>query len=412
MLQDHRGTRFGTLLSLTLLVSLLISACVAPAPAAAPAAEEEAAAGEAMAEMAEEGSSFPLMALDDDGERDHWLIEQVNEPGELEALQEVVGGEAVPFEGTLDEPIQIALIYPSADVSDFWARNYLALTKRLDQLGIPYETTEFASRQIEHELQSTYATQVVQDADLYDYVIFGPSELATQADNIDKLAGTADFTSYVWAFHTPLQYLENQPAVWFDFSSAYGAQVICDYMLERLGNDITFAANRGIPGITDNQRSGDFIDCVTEKGNWTLAYEHYGEYQREGGFDGTNLILQGYPDATVIHNANTAMSMGSVEAQIAAGVEKEIFSTGWGGTGLELEAIRNGELDATPMRMGDDVGAATAEAIKADLEGRSDELPLVFLGRITVAHDEMSLEEIDALEQEAFRFSGVGALER
>ena len=28
------------------------------------------------------------------------------------------------------------------------------------------------------------------------YVIFGPSELATQADNIDKLSGTDDFTTY------------------------------------------------------------------------------------------------------------------------------------------------------------------------------------------------------------------------
>ena len=64
------------------------------------------------------------------------------------------------------------------------------------------------------------------------------------------------------------------------------------------------------------------------------------------------------------------------------------------------------------MRMGDDVGAATAEAIKAHLEGCQEELPLVFLGRISIAHDQMSLEELDALEKEAFRFSGVGALER
>ncbi len=357
-------------------------------------------------------ADLPLKPLPDDDQRDHWLPEQVNVDGALEALQAATGEVATPFSGTQDAPIQIALIYPSADVSDFWARNYLALTKRLEQLGIQYETTEFASRQIEHELQSTYATQVEQDDDLYDYVIFGPSELATQADNIDKLASNDGFVTYVWAFHTPLKDLSKQPAVWFDFSSAYGAQKICDYMLERLGSDVTFALNRGIPGVTDNQRSGDFIDCVTEKGNWSVAYEHYGEYQREGGFDGTNSILQAYPEAKVIHNANTAMAMGSVEAQVAAGVHGEIFSTGWGGTGLELDAIRRGELDATPMRMGDDVGAATAEAIKADMEDREGELPLVFLGRITVAHDQLSAEEIDALEKEAFRFSGVGALER
>ena len=64
------------------------------------------------------------------------------------------------------------------------------------------------------------------------------------------------------------------------------------------------------------------------------------------------------------------------------------------------------------MRMGDDVGAATAEAIKADLENRADELPLVFLGRITVAHDEMSADELDALQKEAFRFSRLEPLKR
>ncbi|MEP2030590.1 MAG: substrate-binding domain-containing protein [Paracoccaceae bacterium] len=362
--------------------------------------------------MASAEGQLPLKALPDDDDRDYWVPEQVNADGALDAMQAVVGAEAVPFKGSLENPVQIALIYPSADTSDFWARNYLALVKRLEQLGIAHETTEFASRQIEHSLQSTYASQVDQDADLYDFVIFGPSELATQADNIDKLAGNADLTTFVWAFHTPLKYLENQPANWFDFSSAFGALKMCDYMLSRLGNDVTYAMNRGIPGITDNQRSGDFKDCVAEKGNWNPVYEHYGEYQREGGFEGTSLILQAYPEAKVIHNANTAMAMGSVEAQVAVDAAGDIFSTGWGGTGLELDAIRRGELDATPMRMGDDVGAATAEAIKYHLEDRAGELPFVFLGRITIAHDEMSVDEIDALEKEAFRFSGVGALDR
>jgi len=362
--------------------------------------------------MAFADGHLPLTTLPDDDERDYWLPSQVNEPGTLEALQAVTGEAAVPFTGSLDEPIQIALIYPSADTSDFWARNYLAMTRRLEELGISYETTEFASRQIEHSLQATYASQVDQDADIYDFVIFGPSELATQADNIDKLAGNPDLTTFVWAFHTPLIYLENQPANWFDFSSSLGASVMCDYMLERLGNDVTYAMNRGIPGITDNQRSGEWAACVEERGNWGLAYEHYGEYTNEGGFEGTSLILQAYPEADVIHNANTAMAMGSVQAQLAVEATDEVFSTGWGGTGLELDAIRRGELDATPMRMGDDVGAATAEAIRYHLEGRADELPFVFLGRITVAHDQMSEEELAALEQEAFRFSGVEPLER
>jgi len=118
---------------------------------------------------------------------DYWLPEEVNADGLAEKMREIVGADAVAYKGTLEKPVQIALIYPSSDTSDFWARNYLAMTKRLDELGITYETTEFASRQVEHSLQATYANQVAQDADLYDYVVFGPSELATQADNISKL---------------------------------------------------------------------------------------------------------------------------------------------------------------------------------------------------------------------------------
>ncbi len=401
------------LVALTLALGLLASACTSSSDTNASENANEQSEQDS-ANSNQEGTTsddLPLTELPDDDERDYWLPSQVNEEGTLEALQETVGSKAIPFDGEQSEPLQIALIYPSADVSDFWARNFLAMTKRLDELGIEYETTEFASRQIEHDLQGTYAGQVDQNSDQYDYVIFGPSELEIQQDNIDLLSANEDFDTFVWAFHTPLKTLQNQPEMWFDFSSAAGALEICDYVLDRLGNDITFAANRGIVGVTDNQRSGDFIDCVADEGGWSLAYEHFGEFEREGGFDGTNQILQAYPEVTFIHNANTAMAMGSVEAQIAAGVEKDIFSTGWGGTGLELDAIRNGELNATPMRLGDDVGAATAEAIKADLEERNNELPLVFLGRITVAHDEMTLEEIDDLEQEAFRFSGVEALD-
>lgn len=356
--------------------------------------------------------TLPLNPLPDVDSRDYWLPEEVNELGTVEMLQDVVGTPAVPLAITQERPIQIALIYPSADVSDFWARAYLAFTKRMDQLGIKYETTEFASRQIEHELQSTYTEQVLLDGDIYDFVIFGPSELATQADNIAKLAASDDFTTFVFSFFTPLKALEAQPANWFDFSSTVGALNICEHMVEKYGGDITYALLRGIPGITDNQRSGDFEACVAEKGGWTKAYEHYGDYTREGGYDGTNLILQAYPEVTLIHYANTAMAMGGLEALNGAGKNDSIVNTGWGGTALELDALRANELDATPMRMGDDVGAAAAEAVKYHLEGRAEELPFVFLGRILVAHSDMSDEELNALETEAFRFSGVGALNR
>ncbi|SBT19448.1 Autoinducer 2-binding periplasmic protein LuxP precursor [Marinomonas gallaica] len=241
----------------------------------------------------------------------------------------------------------------------------------------------------------------------YDYVIYGPSELYVQADNIQRLAKSESFQSYIWAFHTPMKSWQFQPDAWFDFSSSVGAQALCDFLIQRLGSDVSFAMNRGIPGITDDQRSGDFKSCVEEEGGWMNFYEHFGQYQAGGGRDGAALITQSFPEVTMLHNANTAMTLGSLEYLAEQSLIDGMYVTGWGGTAAEIEQIKQGNLNATPMRMGDDVGVATAEAIKFSLEGRTSNIPKIYLGRIEVVDDQMSTEEINARTREAFRYSGV-----
>ena len=348
---------------------------------------------------------WPLVPLADDHTRNYWLPEQVNAPDSLERFQHVISAPAQEVKQA--KAIRIAVIYPNADVSDFWSRSYLAMTRRLEDLGIPFKVTEFESRQIEHSLQTRYTEQVIANKDKFDFVIFGPSELAVQAKNIESLAAEEGFETLVWAFHTPLKSLSRQPLMWLDFSSAVGAEALCNYMLARLGKDVAFAMNRGIPGVTDDQRSGEFKDCVTQKGNWQVVYEHFGQYQRSGGADGADLVSEYYPEVRYLHNANTAMTMGVVDALERAGDPNRFLVTGWGGTALELQALRGGQLNATPMRMNDDLGVATAEAIRFVLASRQAELPRVYLGRITVAHDRLSAQEVDDMEVQAFRYSNM-----
>ncbi len=356
---------------------------------------------------------FPLQAMPDDGDRDFWWYHQVVDADVLAAVQDAVGAPGTPFTGSLDEPVQIAVIYPSQDVSDAWLRAYLAMAARLEEMGIPFEAVQFASGMDNHDLQTTYVDQVLQDADFFDYVVFGPTELGLQADNVKRLIDHPDLEVIVLNHNqVPQIWGDEQPLSFTGFSHLAGALIMCNYVIENVGTEGHFAMNRGTPGSVDNQRSGAFAECLQENSDWELVYEHYGNFQREGGFDGTNLILTGYPEVDMIHNANTAMGMGSLSAAEAMGVLDDVFVTAWGGTGEELEALRAGLLDATPMRMGDDFGVSVAEIIKADLEGRQDEIPLVFLGRITIAHKGLSVEEIDALEQEAFRYTGIGTLER
>ena len=49
---------------------------------------------------------------------------------------------------------------------------------------------------IHHSRHAVHTEQVVQDTGLYAHVIFGPSELTIQADNIDKLAGPESTDTY------------------------------------------------------------------------------------------------------------------------------------------------------------------------------------------------------------------------
>lgn len=325
-------------------------------------------------------------------------------------MQAIVGEPAVAFEGELTNPVNIAVIYPSQDVSDFWLRSYLAMEARLNEMALKFEATQFASNMGDFLLQSSYSEQVARDD--FDYVIFGPSELEAQQDDIKRLMD-AGKKVIVLNFDTPLKaWGDNQPLMYTTFSHLFGALNICNWVVGNLGTTGTYAMNRGIPGGVDDQRSGGFKDCLEEKSDWEMAYEHYGDFQREGGFNGTQQILSAYPEVTLIHNANTAMAMGSISAVQVADVGERVDVTAWGGTGDELEALRNGELLATPMRMSDDVGVAIAEAIRADIEERSSDIPLVFLGRIDIVSSESGPEVVDAFEKEAFRYTGIGTLER
>jgi autoinducer 2-binding protein LuxP len=354
---------------------------------------------------------LPINPLADEPEREFWYFLEVQEEETLANLQEVVAAHAQAISTPPEQPVQIAVIYPSHDVSDIWLRSFIAMTERLDELEIPYNVTQFASGMGDHDLQTTYTDQVLEGD--YDYVVYGPTELSVQQDNIKRLIDADGIEVIIWNNDLVIKaWGDEQPLGYHGYAHLDGARRMAQYVIDRWGPDGSFALIRGTPGLIDDQRSEGFRDYLEENSNWEFLYEHYGQFQREGGFDGAQFIATAYPEVNLIHNANTAMAMGAVSAIDSLGFLDEIVLTGWGGTGDEVEAIRLDELKATPMRVNDDMGVASAEAIKYHLEGRADELPLVFLMRIEILDNEMDEARIVELEEEAFRYSGVGTLER
>ena len=353
--------------------------------------------------------SLPLTPLPDDDQRDFWWFHQVQDAADLEAFRAVMAEPGVPMANPPAEPIRIAIIFPSQNVSDFWERGHISLKARLDEMGIPYDIQTFASTSFDHLQQASFGEMVLQ-AD-FDYVVYGPAELGAQAANIKSIIDQGDKQVIVWNYDTVLKrWGDEQPLAYVTFSHLDGAANVCRYIIEKLGPEGSFALMRGTPGSLDDQRSGGFRDCMLENSNWEFAYEHYGMAFPEAGFQGGEAIAHSYPEVTLIHSGNTAVAMAAAAGAVSAGAGERIHVTGWGGTGDELVGIRDGRLLATPMRMADDMGIATAEVIRHHLEGKPT--PLVVLGRITIAHGDLSDEEIDALERESFKYSGVGTLER
>ena len=331
----------------------------------------------------------------------------------FDAFREAVGADAVPLAVTLPEPITIALVFPSLDLSDAWARGHAGLVGRLDELQIPYRLDTFGSSHADHSLQLAHLETVM--ARNFDYAIVGPTEIVVQMSMLEELI-EAGIGVIVWNYTTPLQEwgaerypAGGQPLGYVGFSHAEGGHILGAYFVERLQREvegpIQVAHIRGIPGITDDQRSGVPLEYFRDAG-FEIVHETYANWARDQGYAAALNIVGAYPNVNHIHIVSTAMAIGAVEALDEVGRAGEILLNGWGGGAEEQEQLLEGKLHATVMRMQDDWGVALAEIIKYHLEGRIDEVPLAVSGAMQLVDETFTRADIDAILEYAFRYSG------
>ncbi len=315
----------------------------------------------------------------------------------------VVQSPSVPLAVELDEPVKIAIMFPSLETSDAWARLNIAMTKRLEEMNVPFEVTELMIRPDEHGRQATQIEQVL--ASDVDYVVIGPSEYQAQKANLERLAqAVPTLVMNVVNPFVDLVGTDRMPLTHVGFDHSVGAKVLCDWVINETGGEGTFALMRYLPGLVDDQRSNVFRDCVLENSNMTLVEEYEAQGDREKAFTGANAILSKHPDVTMLHAASTAVALGTLAAVEERGVIDDVIVNGWGGGGDELKSIIDGGLKVAAFRVNDDWGVSVAEAIKAHLEGK--EIPLVIAATIKAVDYRMSEDDIKAETDYAFRYSG------
>jgi autoinducer 2-binding protein LuxP len=341
-------------------------------------------------------------------ERGYFLLPELHEmvPAErvaMDAFMKSVVAEPVASTRTFDKPLRIALMFPSLETSDAWARLNISTRKRLEELGVPFEITEFMIKPDEHDRQGAQVEQVL--AGNFDYVVIGPSEYQVQKSNISRLSESLPtlvmnvVNPFVDTYGT-----EKQPITHVGFDHTIGAEALCRWVIGETGGEGTFALVRYIPGLIDGQRSDHFADCVTKNSNMKLVGEFEANGDRELAFSGANALLSRYPDIKMLHAGNTAVALGVLAAATERGVLDEVIINGWGGGADELKSIKEGGLKVTAFRVNDDWGVAVAEAIRAHAQG--DPVPVVLAATIKPLDYKMSSEAIDAETAHAFRYSG------
>ncbi|SDX12056.1 substrate-binding domain-containing protein [Roseicitreum antarcticum] len=345
-------------------------------------------------------------------ERGYFLLPELHEmlPDERQKMEDFmarVRADTVPAEGTFDAPLKIALMFPSLETSDAWARLNISTRARLEEMGIPFEITEFMIRPDEHDRQGVQVEQVLGGD--FDYVVIGPSEYQVQKSNIARLSEAMPtlVMNVVNPFVDTLG-TARQPITHVGFDHTIGAEALCRWVIAETGGEGTFALVRYIPGLIDSQRSDHFADCVTENSNMTMVDEFEANGDRELAFSGGQALLSRHPDLTMLHAGNTAVALGVLAAATERGKLDDVIINGWGGGADELKSIKDGGLKVTAFRVNDDWGVAVAEAIRAHAAG--EEVPVVLAATIKPIDYTMSAEAIDAETDYAFRYSG--ALDR
>ena len=343
----------------------------------------------------------------DIAERDYYYWDEIQPIAQMEAMKEIVSKDGIPISVPVDETVRIAMIFPSLELSDAWIRGQLAFEARMEELNIPFELVTMGVDSTDHTKQADHLQSAI--IEKYDYVICGPTEMYIQSDAMSQVIAAPDTELIIWNFSTPLMKWgktreEGQPLAYVNFDHYDGSVMMANYILENY--DFKNAAYiYGVVGALSYMRGHTVRDILMANGVEFL-YETYCDLDMQKAYEAVKQIVAAYPEVEHIHIISTDMAIGGSSALDEMGLTGDIIINGWGGGSQEQELLLAGKLGFTVFRFQDDWGVAPAEIIKMDLEGRKDEIPMVYSGGMQMLHSGMDRADIDALIDYGFRYSG------
>lgn len=302
-------------------------------------------------------------------------------------------------------PVRIAFIYPGDQVSDYWKRSVLSFTKRMDEIGLRYEIQNYFSQSGDIRLQEGQLREAL--ANDPDYLVY-TLDVNRHKRLVEQLISKRHPKIILQNVTTPLKEWHGKPPfLYVGFDHVTGTRLLAERIESRLDKSEkgSYAVLFYSQGYVSEMRGETFIRLMAKK-QWKLKDSYYTDGKREKAKLATLEILSD-PKVKLIYACSTDVAFGALDALRETGKLGSVIINGWGGGSDELQAVLEGTLDLTVMRINDDNGVAMAEAIRLDLEGEKSQVPIVFSGDFAVVEKGITEEKLQALRERSFRYSGV-----
>ena len=232
-----------------------------------------------------------------------------------------------------------------------------------------------------------------------DYVFLGPTEYEAAIPALRKLK-KAGIPVVVYNFLEPHEDEAARAMSYVAFSHTEGGRLSGEWAAERLDGKGKIAILQGAPGVASDQRRDGFLRVVEKYPDIEVIMGPHTDFDRSKAFDAAQNLLTAHDDIVLIYGVSTTIGLGSGQAIKQAGKSEKIASMGFGGTGDEIVAMREGWLTASVLRSIDDSGVAVADAFVAHSKG--EKVQQVWSGPFVMIDKD---SDADKLVEHANRYS-------
>ncbi|MBO1520266.1 substrate-binding domain-containing protein [Oceanisphaera sp. DM8] len=322
----------------------------------------------------------------------------------LESFSKRVREPAKPWGLTTKKKIQVGMIVPDLQVSDYWLRNKQSLILRLQEIGLPFQLISYSSLPSTSYREQERQLAEALNSDL-DYLILTLNSLRHRV-LIDKVITRNSPKLILMNVTTPLKNTGNQqPFFYVGFDHREGTRLLTDAINHMLDKKSNYLMLYGTHGYISESRGDEFIKLTADQPGFVMRQAFYTDVNRDKSKLAVKYTLEKNPNIDLIYACTTDIALGAMDALKELKRDQHITLNGWGGGSAELEAIVNGQLDLTVMRMNDDNGVAIAEAIRLDQENKAELIPQVYSGDFVIVDKHISTEKLERLKDYAFRYS-------